>query len=80
MYGSTAGMPSSLDAFRLFWSQASIEGSTMANDAEFEAMIRFVAENDLKPVIDSVRPFDEIISAFDKMKEGKQNGKLVITY
>ena len=80
MYGSTAGMPSSLDAFRLFWSQASIEGSTMANDEEFAAMVQFVADHQLKPVIDSVRPFAEIVSAFDKMKAGEQNGKLVVVF
>jgi len=79
-YGSTAGMPKGFDLFKLFWSQASIHGSTMANDEEFREMIKFVEKHQIKPVIDSVRPFDEIVSAFDKMKDARQNGKLVITF
>ncbi len=80
MYGSTAGKPQSLDTFKLFWSQASIIGSTMGNDQEFEEMVAFVNKHQLKPKIDSIRPFDQIISCFDEMKAGKQNGKLVIEF
>lgn len=78
-YGSTTGMPSKLDIFRLFWSQASIHGSTMGNDIEFGEMLEFVAQNKVVPVIDSVRPFNEVVSAFDTMKSGDQFGKLVIS-
>ena len=35
---------------------------------------------DIKPILDSVRPFDEIVSAFDEMKAGKQFGKLVVKF
>ncbi len=79
-YGSTAGMPKSFDMFKLFWSQASIHGSTMANDSEFEAMVKFIEKYKIRPVIDSVRPFEEIISAFDRMRDGQQSGKLVVKF
>jgi len=77
-YGATNGMPAKLDMFKMFWNQITLQGSTMGNDVEFSEMVRFVAEHDLIPVIDSVRPFSEIVSAFDQMKTGDRVGKLVV--
>lgn len=78
-YGATNGMPAKLDVFRMFWNQITLQGSTMGNDAEFGEMLKFVSEHAIEPVIDSVRPFDEIIDAFDAMRDGKQFGKLVVS-
>lgn len=77
-YGATNGMPAKLDLFRMFWNQITLQGSTMGNDTEFADMISFVEEHKIEPVIDSVRPFEEIIDAFDAMRDGKQFGKLVV--
>ncbi|NJO03384.1 MAG: zinc-binding dehydrogenase, partial [Bacteroidia bacterium] len=78
VYGTTAGQPSPLHLPRLFFSQGAIKGSTMGNDEEFRDMVAWVSEKQIVPVISSVRPFEEVISAFDEMAEGKQFGKLVI--
>jgi zinc-binding alcohol dehydrogenase/oxidoreductase len=78
-YGATSGLPSQLDMRRIFWNQLTLQGSTMGNDDEFKAMVNFISNYHIKPVISSVRPFDQIISAYDEMKEGKQIGKLVVT-
>lgn len=78
-YGATNGMPTKLDMFRMFWNQITLQGSTMGNDNEFAAMVDFVARHKIEPVIDSVRPFDQIITAFDAMRDGKQFGKLVVS-
>ena len=64
----------------MFWSQVSLQGSTMGNDEEFEEMLRLVDKFKIEPVIDSSRPFGEIISAMDEMHEGQQMGKLVLTF
>ncbi len=77
-YGATNGLPSKIDLHRMFFNQISIHGSTMGNDHEFTDMLDFVTEKKIKPVISSVRPFEEIISALDEMKQGKQFGKLVV--
>lgn len=79
-YGATNGTPKNLDMFRLFWNQLTLQGSTMGNDLEFEAMVAFVNKHRIQPIVDSVRPFDQIISAFDDMKAGKQFGKLVLSF
>lgn len=77
-YGATLGSPKSLNMPRLFFGQVNIKGSTMGNDEEFKQMIEFVGKHKIKPLLSSVRPFAEIVSAFDEMKAGKQFGKLVI--
>jgi len=77
-YGATNGMPAKLDVFRMFWNQITIQGSTMGNDQEFAAMVDFVSTHKIVPIVDSVRPFDQILSAFDNMRDGKTFGKLVV--
>jgi len=77
-YGATNGLPSKLDLYRMFWNQVTLQGSTMGSDKEFEEMISFIGEHKIKPIIDSVRPFDQIISAFDDMKDNKKTGKIVV--
>ncbi|MEO1654383.1 MAG: zinc-binding dehydrogenase [Bacteroidota bacterium] len=78
VYGTTAGTPSPIHLPRLFFSQANIKGTTMGNDQEFKEMLDFVEKHEIHPVISSIRPIDEAISAFDEMAAGKQFGKLVI--
>lgn len=78
-YGATNGVPSKLDLHRMFWNQITLQGSTMGNDDEFTEMVDFVQEHQVRPIIDSVRPFADAISAFDVMKSGKQFGKLVLS-
>ena len=63
-----------------FFNQIRIQGSTMGNDEEFAQMLAFVNEKQIKPIISSVRPFDEIVAAFDEMKSGKHFGKLVVKF
>lgn len=79
-YGATKGSPQKLNVHKMFWKQIAIQGSTMGSDQDFESMLEFVELYKIKPIISSVRPFDEIISAFDEMKEGKQFGKLVAKF
>lgn len=78
VYGSTTGRPNDLDLFRLFWSQVSIVGSTMGNDLEFEQMIRYVDQHRIQPVIDSVYPFSEGVSAIKAMGKASHLGKTLL--
>uniref|UniRef100_UPI0025F01642 zinc-binding dehydrogenase n=1 Tax=Algoriphagus sp. TaxID=1872435 RepID=UPI0025F01642 len=77
-YGATRGNPSELTARKIFWNQLKIIGTTMGSDQDFEHMIQFVQEKKIRPVIDQVFTFDEAETAFDRMKEGKQLGKIVL--
>ncbi|ELR69358.1 Alcohol dehydrogenase [Fulvivirga imtechensis AK7] len=79
-YGATNGLPGSLDLYRMFWNQLTLQGSTMGNDEEFKEMIDFVSEKKVEPLIDSVRPFEDITSAFDTIAKTTKTGKIVVKF
>jgi NADPH:quinone reductase-like Zn-dependent oxidoreductase len=76
--GATTGPSASFDLRRLFWHQWSILGSTMGSRREFEEIVRLAGEGKLWPVIDSVVPLADGVSAYQRMQRGEQTGKLVI--
>ena len=79
-YGSTTGKTEGLDLFRLFWSQASIIGSTMGNDQEFVEMVEFVKMNSITPAVDAIFPFDQGVEAIKSMATTDQFGKIVLSF
>jgi NADPH:quinone reductase-like Zn-dependent oxidoreductase len=52
----------------------------MGNDEEFEKMVKLVSDKKIIPVIDSVRPFEEGVAAFNDMRQNKKSGKLVLKF
>jgi len=76
--GGTSGPMVTTDVRRLFWNQWSILGSTMGNDAEFDAIVEHFRAGRLHPPIDGVYPLDDARSAFERMASGRQFGKLVV--
>jgi NADPH:quinone reductase-like Zn-dependent oxidoreductase len=77
--GGTSGPMVTTDVRKLFWNQWSILGSTMGNDAEFAAVVEHFNTGRLRPPIDRVYPLAEGRAAFERLAEGKQFGKLVVT-
>lgn len=77
-YGATLGSPSNLNLHKIFWKQLTLKGSTMGSDQDFHNMLAFVKKHRVIPTVDSIRPFDNIIEAFDQMNAGEQFGKLVV--
>ena len=80
VYGSTTGKTDGLDLFRLFWSQITLEGSTMGNDSEFKQMIEFVSNHEIIPSVDKVYGFTEGIDAIKSMVNTEQFGKTVLKF
>ena len=76
--GGTSGPMLTTDVRRLFWNQWNIMGSTMGNDAEFEAIVGELAQGRLLPVVDRVYPLAQGREAFERMATGQQFGKVVI--
>ncbi|MDQ2889210.1 MAG: zinc-binding dehydrogenase [Gemmatimonadota bacterium] len=76
--GATSGPNVTTDARRLFWNQWSILGSTMGNDAEFEAVTDQVRQGRLLPPIDSVFDMAHGRDAFARLASGEQFGKIVV--
>lgn len=78
LFGRTAGKISNLNPSTIFWKQLSIHGTSMGTRIEFKKMLDLVSKHRIKPIIDSVFPAKDINEAFNKMKSGKQFGKIVI--
>jgi D-arabinose 1-dehydrogenase-like Zn-dependent alcohol dehydrogenase len=65
---------------RVFWRQLRIIGSTMGTDEEFRAMLEFVSHHRIVPLIDSVVPFSEVLSAFERLRSEAHMGKIVVRF
>jgi len=76
--GATSGPLVETDVRRLFWNQWTIMGSTMGNDAEFEAVASELRDGRLLPQIDSVYDLEKGREAFARMVSGEQFGKIVV--
>jgi D-arabinose 1-dehydrogenase-like Zn-dependent alcohol dehydrogenase len=55
-----------------------IYGSTLGDLHEFQALLRFVQQTGLRPVIDSVFPIEQIHQALDRLESGDQFGKVAV--
>jgi len=77
--GGTSGPIVETDVRRLFWNQWSILGSTMGNDAEYDAIVGELRAGRLQPPIDRVYPITESRAAFERLEKAEQFGKVVIT-
>ena len=77
-FGGTAGNIPELNARPLFWKQLQLIGTTMGTQDDFEAMLAFVNEHKIVPVVDEVFALTDAKQAFDKMGGARQFGKIVI--
>lgn len=77
--GGTSGPNLVTDVRRLFWNQWTILGSTMGNDAEFEAITAAFSSGRLTPVVDKVYPLEQGRDALQGLESGAQFGKIVLS-
>jgi NADPH:quinone reductase-like Zn-dependent oxidoreductase len=77
--GATAGPVAEIDLRTLFWRQASVRGSTMADAREFEEVLGHLAAGRLRPILDSERPLAEAVDAFRRFDAPDLFGKIVVT-
>ena len=79
VYGSTGGMTFPVNAPELFLKNVRIIGTNVGNPAEFAAMIAFIAEHRIAPVIDRVFALEDAKSALAYLENGHSFGKIVVT-
>jgi NADPH:quinone reductase-like Zn-dependent oxidoreductase len=77
-YGGTRGPVEKLEMPRIFFKQIDIRGSTMGNDAEFQEMLKLVAREKVKPLVDRVVPLSRYPEADQLMERAEQMGKIVV--
>lgn len=79
-YGATAlGNIQNIKPAILFWKQISIHGTSMGNNEEFASMLQFVDNHEIVPIVDAIFALNEGNFAMQKMDEGKQFGKIVLS-
>jgi len=77
-FGGTAGNIPELNGRKIFWKQLQILGTTMGTPEEFSAMVSFVNEHQLVPVIDEIFPLADAEKAIRKMERSSQFGKIIL--
>jgi NADPH:quinone reductase-like Zn-dependent oxidoreductase len=78
--GATGGHRATVDLRRVFAMRLEILGATMGSADELRAMIAFLAEKDVRPVIDSTYGFSAVRDAFEHLGSGKVFGKVVVDH
>jgi NADPH:quinone reductase-like Zn-dependent oxidoreductase len=77
--GSTTGPIGETLIPLVFWKQVHIIGSTMGNRKEFQDVMGLFFAGRLKAIIDEVVPLKDGAAAQQRLAEGKQFGKIVLT-
>jgi NADPH:quinone reductase-like Zn-dependent oxidoreductase len=78
--GSTGGHLAEIDLRRVFFLQLELLGSTMGTRDELVAVAAFMADRGIRPVIDSVYPFEQAADAFARLASGDVFGKVVLDH
>jgi zinc-binding alcohol dehydrogenase/oxidoreductase len=76
-YGATRG-EAPLPVRKVFWRQISLLGSTMGSPQDWAALMAFVGEHKIKPVVSDIFPIERADEAFSLMERGDQFGKIVL--
>lgn len=81
IFGFTQGAPvGGLDPSKLFFRQLRIEGTTMSTAAEFRAMLEFVSDHRLEPLIDKSFALADAVAAHRYIGSGAQMGKVIFNH
>lgn len=76
--GNTSGPKFEIDNRLIFGKHLSIIGSTMGSSADYETVMNLIFNGRLQPVIDTIYPLSEGITALRHLEEGNVSGKLVL--
>jgi NADPH:quinone reductase-like Zn-dependent oxidoreductase len=79
VYGSTGGAPFTVNAPELFLKNLSLIGTNVGNLGEYKAMLAFVEQHRLRPVIDRSFAFVDAAAALQYLASGHRLGKVAIT-
>ncbi len=77
-FGGTQGPITQLIPARIFWKQLSILGTTMGSEADFKAMVNFVKDYYIVPVVSKEFLLAEGNEALAYMAAAEQFGKIVL--
>jgi NADPH:quinone reductase-like Zn-dependent oxidoreductase len=78
--GATSGHLPEVNLRRVFALQLEILGSTMGTPEELSGLLALMAKTGVRPVIDSVHPFSDARTAFERLHSGDVFGKVVLDH
>jgi len=76
-FGATRGAPQ-IPMRKIFFKQLDLRGTSMGSPRDFQAMLDFTQEKNLRPVIDAVFPLENVEAALQRIEQGSQTGKIVL--
>jgi NADPH:quinone reductase-like Zn-dependent oxidoreductase len=76
--GNSSGPRFELDNRYLFGKQLTLIGSTMGTSVDYETVMGLVFAGRLRPVIDTVYPLRDAVTALARLRDGDVMGKLVL--
>jgi zinc-binding alcohol dehydrogenase/oxidoreductase len=77
-FGGTAGDIPAINGRKIFWKQLQILGTTLGTNADFKAMLAFMNEHQVIPVIDEVFALADAAKAIEKMGKSSQFGNIIL--
>ena len=77
--GATTGYDSTIDLRFLFFKGTNLLGSTQGNKAELEDVMYWVSKGKIKPVIDTILSFGNMVDGHVKMADSQLFGKILTT-
>ena len=77
--GATTGYDSTIDLRYLFFKGINLLGATQGTKAGLEEVIRWVSEGKIRPMIDTILPFSNMVEGHVKMAESQLFGKILTT-
>jgi NADPH:quinone reductase-like Zn-dependent oxidoreductase len=77
--GATTGYDSAIDLRYLFFKGTNLLGATQGTKAGLQEVIRWVSKGKIKPVIDTILPFTNMVEGHVKMADSQLFGKILTT-
>ena len=80
-FGATMGNPpDGLEIAKLFFRHIRIQGTMMGSPREFAAMMKFVSEKKIEPLVHETFAMEDAVAAHKLMENFSQMGKIVLRY
>ena len=76
--GATSGHDPSADLARMFWRQLTVTGSSMGTLAELQRLCAFLEQSGVRPLVDSEHALADAPTAFARLEQGAEFGKIVV--
>jgi NADPH:quinone reductase-like Zn-dependent oxidoreductase len=78
LIGFMSGSKITVDVFPLIMNYIRLQGYSVGNAQDLNGLVNALEKNNIKPVVDSIYPFEQTQDAFRKLKSGKAFGKIII--